>query len=334
MNVAVIRGLEYYVPEDTLTNEELSSLFPNWPPGKIEAKTGICKRFIAGPGVLASDLAYCAAKKLLARPCFDEEQIDYLLFCTQSPDYSLPTSACILQSRLGLPTSCGAMDFNLGCSGYVYGLSVAKGLIETGQCRNVLLLTGETYSKHMSPSDFSVRSLFGDAGTATWIGHDNSLDTGNVPIGPFVFGTDGSGCDRLILRKGSLRENEVGNNSDDGRLYMNGPDVYAFTLKTVPAAVATLLNKANKNIDEIDFFVFHQANKYMLENLRVKANIPEHKFIYALRDFGNTVSCTIPIALKTAAQEVSGFGGSVMLVGFGVGYSWAATILNLCGQEF
>lgn len=326
---AILREIEYYTPQGSLSNEQLATLFPQWSPEKIESKTGIRNRYIASSTEFASDLAYEAACKLFARGGFDCRDVDYLLFCTQSPDYVLPTTACLLQSRLGLSTSCGSLDFNLGCSGYVYGLSVAKGLVESGQCRNVLLLTGETYSKHIHPENFSVRSIFGDAGTATWIGSDQYATGQSGALGPFVFGTDGSGFNRLIVRKNSLRESDVDPKNSDGCLYMNGADVYSFTLRTVPNAINRLLEVSDMKMDEIDFFVFHQANRYMLENIRLKMGIPEDKFIYAIRDFGNTVSCTIPIAIRTALEKTPGFGGKVMLVGFGVGYSWAATILHL-----
>jgi 3-oxoacyl-[acyl-carrier-protein] synthase-3 len=329
MAFAVLRAIEFHTPDNRLTNDDLALIFPKWPADKIEAKTGIRNRFIANSNELASDLAYEAGLKILKVNCVDRKEIDYLLFCTQSPDYVLPTTACLLQNRLGLSNSCGSLDFNLGCSGYVYGLSIAKGLIESGQCRNVLLLTGETYSKHLNPDDFSVRSIFGDGGTATWIGSESAPAPPSGSYGPFVFGTDGSGFDRLIVRKGSLREGGLLDNEMSGCLFMNGPDVYSFTLKTVPNAVNELLQTAGMNLADIDFFVFHQANRYMLENIRIKIGIPEDRFVYAMSDFGNTVSSTIPIAIKAASETIAGFGGNIMLVGFGVGYSWAATILRL-----
>jgi 3-oxoacyl-[acyl-carrier-protein] synthase-3 len=329
MVVAVLRGIEYHTPQGRLSNDQLAALFPQWSAEKIESKTGIRNRYIASPTEFASDLAYEAGCKLFAKDGFDRREVDYLLFCTQSPDYVLPTTACLLQNRFGLPTSCGSLDFNLGCSGYVYGLSIAKGLVESGQCRNVVLLTGETYSKHIHPENFSVRSIFGDGGTATWIGREENSSGQTGTFGPFVFGTDGSGFDRLIVRRNSLREFEYVGNNVDGCLYMNGPDVYSFTLRAVPNAVSQLLELSKLKLDDIDFFVFHQANRYMLENIRLKIGIPEKKFIYAMSDFGNTVSCTIPIAIRIASETTPGFGGRIMLVGFGVGYSWAATILRL-----
>lgn len=329
---AVIRAIEYHLPERVLTNGELGDAFPDWGIEKIAAKTGIIERRLAGPRECASDLAVAAAQKLFASGACGPEEVDFLLFCTQSPDYFLPTTACILQQRLGLPTGTGALDFNLGCSGFVYGLSLAKGLIETGQATRVLLLTGETYSKFLRPDDRGTRPLFGDAAAATLIEDRAEAPPGGLPwIGPFVFGTDGGGMRNLIVSGGAMRqENGGGGEGASGRpghLHMNGPEIFAFTLRVVPRAVSDLLAKAGRTIDDIDLFVFHQANRHMLEHLREKTGIPQEKFVLALRHCGNTVSSTIPIALKDAAENgLLRPGALVMVVGFGVGYSWGATL--------
>ena len=260
-----------------------------------------------------------------------------MLLCTQSPDYFLPTTACTLQSRLGIPTSAGALDFNLGCSGYIYGLGLAKGLIESGQAHNILFLTGETYSKFIHPDDRSVRTIFGDAGSATLL-QGVPMESAIEPIGPFVYGTDGRGAKNLIVHAGALRkaalEGEVEKDAFDNirgpeNLYMNGAEIFAFTLRTVPAAVEAVLQKAEISLDDVDLFVFHQANEFMLKHLRAKIGIPEHKFVLSMRDVGNTVSSTIPIALRNCLDQGRLQPGSrVLLVGFGVGYSWGATILR------
>ncbi|MEN9282535.1 MAG: hypothetical protein RLZZ179_28 [Verrucomicrobiota bacterium] len=325
-----ISGIDYHLPGISLTNEELSGLFPDWDAQKIGAKTGIENRWIAGADELSSDLAEAAARKLFGRLAVEASSIDFVLFCSQTPDYLLPTTACLLQNRLGIPTTAGALDFNLGCSGYVYGLSLAKGLVESGQASRLLLLTGETYSKLLDPGDRSVRTIFGDAGTATLVvrgGTDESA------MGPFVFGTDGSGAANLICRRFGWRrdpEEVPGRES----LWMNGPEIFNFTLRAVPAAVDNLLSKADRKLDEVDLFVFHQANEYMLEHLRRKMAIPAGKFWVSMRDCGNTVSNSIPIALRDA--EVAGrlrVGDLVMLVGFGVGYSWGATLVRWGGDQ-
>jgi 3-oxoacyl-[acyl-carrier-protein] synthase-3 len=337
--LAAVRAIEYHLPEGTITNEELSREFPEWSLDKIAAKTGIVQRHVAGPGECASDLAFAAARKLFASGACRPEEIDFLLLCTQSPDYFLPTTACLLQDRLGLPTTAGALDYNLGCSGFVYGLSLAKGLIETGQAANVLLLTAETYSKFLHRHDRSVRALFGDAAAATLVQARADVPSGGLPwIGPFVFGTDGKGCENLIVPAGGMRRpsgcptpHPAGDKERfPDNLYMNGPEIFTFTLQTVPAAVKALLARAGRTMDDVDRFVFHQANRYMLEHLRNKIRIPEEKFVVALSHCGNTVSSTIPIALAEARRNGQLPPGTLaMLVGFGVGYSWGATLIRM-----
>ena len=342
---AVIKGIEYHLPEGRLTNSDLATQFPEWSVEKIEQKTGIAERRIAAPDECSSDLAIAAAKKLFATGACQPAEIDFVLLCTQSPDYFLPTTACIIQDRLGIPMTSGALDFNLGCSGYVYGLGLSKGLIETLQARNVLLLTAETYSKFIHPRDKSVRTLFGDAATATLIGGvtATSFEQDDECIGPFVFGTDGSGAHNLIVRTGGMRQRYAegtaivepdaeGNFRGPDNLYMNGSEIFTFTLRTVPESVQTLLQRSHKNLEDIDLFVFHQANQYMLEHLRKKLKLPPEKFCMAMRDCGNTVSSTIPIALKHALEEGKLRPGNLaMLVGFGVGYSWGATLIRWAG---
>lgn len=326
---AAVSAIDYHLPETVLTNDELARAFPGWTPGKIAAKTGIVERRIAAPEECASDLAAAAARKLFARGVCRPEDIDFLLLCTQSPDYFLPSTACILQERLGLPTSAGALDFNLGCSGFVYGLGLARGLVETGQASNVLLLTAETYSKFLHPDDRSVRPLFGDAAAATLVQARPDAPPGGLPwIGPFVFGTDGKGKDNLIVPTGGMRRPN-GEQTATGHLSMNGPEIFTFALEVVPPAVHTLLTRAGKTIDDVDLFVFHQANRYMMEHLREKLSIPAEKFVIALSHVGNTVSSTIPIALTDAmGRGLLPPGKLVMLVGFGVGYSWSATLMR------
>jgi 3-oxoacyl-[acyl-carrier-protein] synthase-3 len=333
---AAISAVEYYLPEGVLTTEALSQEFPEWSVEKIDQKTGIRTRHIASADECSSDLACRAAEKLFESGACTRDAIDYVLLCTQSPDYFLPTTACILQNRLGIPTTAGALDFNLGCSGYVYGLGLAQGLIETGQAQNVLLITAETYSKFLHAQDRSVRTIFGDAAAATLI---TAVPSAEPLIGPYVYGTDGSGAEWLMVRTGGMRErrtgvaetreDDSGNLRSDDNLYMNGPEIFSFTLSAVPAAVAAVLKKSGLSQNDIDLFVFHQANKYMLDTLRRKIGIPADKFLITMSDCGNTVSSTIPIALKHAQLERRLQSGSrVMLVGFGVGLSWAATLVR------
>jgi len=324
---ANIKAISYYLPEKILSNDDLSEEFPEWSVEKITSKTGIKKRHIADKTETSLDLGIKSANKLLRENNIEPTSIDYIIFCTQSPDYYLPTSACIIQNELGLTTSCGAIDFNLGCSGYIYGLSLSKALIESGQAENVLLITAETYSKFLHREDKSNRSIFGDGATSTLL---SKCETGSIL--DFVLGTDGSGKDNLIVKNGALRNKRENNddiNSGD-YLYMSGSEIFVFTLKMVPMVVAGLLKKNKMQMEDIDLVIFHQANKYMLETLRKKINIPESKFYYFLEEVGNTVSSTIPIALSNAIKSKRVCkGNKIMLVGFGVGYSWGGTIIEI-----
>lgn len=323
---AAIRAIAYHLPEGRLTNDELAAQFPEWPADKIEAKLGVKNRPIAAADECSSDLAYQAAIKLFDKVELDRQQIDYVILCTQTPDYLLPTTACLLQQRLGLSKRCGAIDINLGCSGYVYGLGLAKGLIESGQARRVLFLTGETYSKLLHPSDKSTRTLFGDAGSATLIEATDSCDE---RIGPFVYGSDGSGGDHLIVRRGGFRQPGLPVDADTG-LLMNGGEIFAFSVREVSKAVQSLLTLSGLQIDDVKQFVFHQANSHMLGFLRQKCGIAADKFVMDFEGTGNTVSNTIPIALGNLmdSHQVQ-TGDKIMLVGFGVGLSWGACMISL-----
>lgn len=333
--MAFVNSIAYYLPERRLTNEELSGNFPEWSVDKISSKTGIYSRPVAAKDEFASDMAIKAAEKLFAEQNISKEAIDFILLCTQSPDYFLPTTACILQDKLGLRKNTGALDFNLGCSGFVYGLALAKGLIDGRMAGNVLLITSETYSKFIHPKDKSNLTIFGDAAAATLISGKGSGGS----IGHFDFGTDGSGAGNLMVKQGGLRyppngelaerSDDFGNITNDANLYMNGPEIFNFTIAEIPKLIAETLARNGVAQDDIDVFVFHQANRYMLNYLRKKLAVPEEKFYIYLEDCANTVSSTIPIALHQAIKEGKVAPGSKVLVaGFGVGYSWAGTVLQ------
>ncbi len=323
---AILRAIDYHLPEDTLSNDDLRREFPEWDLDRIKCKTGIIKRRIARPDECASDLAFRAAQRRFARGVCRPEDVDFLILCTQSPDYFLPTTACLLQKQLGLATTIGALDVNLGCSGYIYGLGLAKGLIETGQASNVLLLTADTYSKFIHTTDRSVRTIFGDGAAASLI--QASPPGKECSIGPFVYGTDGQGAANLIVRGGGMRHRGAspGDGSPVGppvQLSMNGPEIFHFTMRQVPECLDRLLERTGRSLDQIDLFVFHQANKYMLEHLREKLRLPREKFFVGMEEFGNTVSASIPIALAPGRRaRASQARDSGRPVGFGVGYSW------------
>ena len=327
---AFIKHIEYYLPKNALSNQELSTIFPDWDADKIYNKLGINNRFIAKKDETASVLAIRAAELLFENNPVLKSDIDYIIYCTQSPDYFLPTSSCIIQDQLNLSIHCGAIDINQGCSGYIYGLGLAKGLIAGGLAKNVLFLTAETYSKYIHHSDKSNRTIFGDAATATLIS-----DSGILKIDDMYFGTDGKGAKKLIVENGGAKnpkrthsENETNFDKKDF-LFMDGPEVFNFTLEIVPILLKNTLEKNNLIQQDIDYFIFHQANKYLLDNLRKKINIPEEKFYNNIRDTGNTVSCTIPIAIKnTLLNNSLTSKNKILLAGFGVGFSWSGCILT------
>jgi 3-oxoacyl-[acyl-carrier-protein] synthase-3 len=330
---AYIKGISYYLPDKVLSNQDLLKDFPEWSVEKVASKIGILERHIAGEEETSADMAVSAAENLIKEFSIDRESIDFVMLCTQSPDYFLPASACSIQDRLGLRTDTGAFDFNQGCSGYIYGLSLAKGLILAGIAKNILLITSETYSKFIHPRDKSNRTIFGDAAAATLISGD-----GFAEIMAFSLGTDGRGAKNLIVKTGGMRErmirqdiklDEDGNPSSSDNLFMNGTEIFNFTLETVPVLVSRTLATNNLKQEEIDLFVFHQANRYMLEFLRKKLKIETERFFYYMEKVGNTVSSTVPIALKAAMESGKISKSSrVLIAGFGVGYSWGGTVLR------
>ncbi len=326
---AFIKAISYFLPDTVVTNEQLAKEFPEWTVEKIANKVGIKERRIANRDTFSSDLAIAAANKLFSEHQIDPSEIDFVLLCTQSPDYFLPTTACIVQDKLGIPTSAGALDFNLGCSGYVYGLGLAKGLIGTGQAKNVLLITSETYSKFIHKMDKGNRTIFGDAAAATMVSTQ-----GFAEIQGFSYGTDGKGASKLIVKKGGLRypiEPEDINNTEQGdqHLFMNGSAIFNFTADRIPELIDNTLRVNDKNLDQIDLFIFHQANAFMLEHVRKKLDIPLEKFMLYMEKVGNTVSSTIPIAIKDAMDDLCiEQNQSILLAGFGVGYSWAGVVIQ------
>jgi len=330
---STIKKISCYLPQRILTNQELQREFVDWSAEKIEAKTGIRERHVVGEDETSLDLAIQASK--IALEDYDKDKIDFVLLCTQSPDYFLPTTSCILHEKLGLPSRTGAFDFNLGCSGYIYGLALAKSLLTSKMSRSVLLVTAETYSKFIHPRDKGNRTIFGDGSAATIIEYsedENILD--------FVLGTDGRGACNLIVRNGALRKphdpkapeipDDSGAIPTDNYLYMNGPEIFNFTIDVVPKLVIEVLEKNHRSLEDMSYIIFHQANKFILAYLRKKMKIPESKFYINMLNVGNTVSSTIPIALKDSLMQGKiKKGDEVLLIGFGVGYSWGGCIIRI-----
>jgi 3-oxoacyl-[acyl-carrier-protein] synthase III len=331
---AYIKAISYYLPQNKVSNQELLKDFPEWSVEKVAKKIGVSERHIAAENETSADMAVSAATKLFTEHNIDPGEIDFTMLCTQSPDYFLPTSACIIQHKLGIPVISGALDFNQGCSGFVYGLALAKGLIAGGIAKNILLITSETYSKFTHPRDKVNRTIFGDAAAATIVSTEGFAEIKN-----FSLGTDGNGAENLIVKTGGMRTpdkkmdlhfDEAGNPVSSDHLFMNGTEIFNFTLEMVPVLVQKTLENNNITKEDVDLFVFHQANKYMLNFLRKKIKIPEDKFYYYMENVGNTVSSTIPLAIHSALQENKiTTGNKVLLAGFGVGYSWAGCVLEM-----
>ena len=327
MKYAAIGPIAVHYPQRVETNEELKRAFPSWDMDVIYEKTGIAARHIAAADECASDLAVAAAEKLFSRHGIDRQSIDFLLLCTQTPDYPLPTTACLLQTRLGLPTSVGALDFNLGCSGFVYGLALADGLIRLGSCRRVLLITAETYSKYIDPADRSLRTIFGDAAAATLV------EAAAAPtLSGFKFGTDGEGADTLLVTKGGARPAQDAIQPRHRKrwssdLYMDGPSLISFTVAQVPKLIDQILEVAQLDKSAIDLYLLHQATKKMLEQLQLRLNVGDDRMPLLLEHCGNTVSSTIPILIDHLRREARlPPDMRSLLVGFGVGWSWAGCV--------
>ncbi|WP_433626934.1 3-oxoacyl-ACP synthase III family protein [Chryseobacterium cucumeris] len=320
-----ISKIEYYLPQQVLTNEDLEKQFPEWSSERIQEKVGISQRHISSDSETVLDMAVQSSEKIFEN--YDRNKVDFILFCTQSPEYFLPTTACILQDRLGLRKNIGAIDFNLGCSGFVYGLAFAKGLIAGGIAKSILLVTSETYTKHIHPDDKGNRSIFGDASASAIIEKYEGNDY------QFCLGTDGSGAENLMVKKGAFKKDfELNPEHEFGpeNIYMNGPEIFNFTIENIPGLVKETLEVNSMTMDDIDHFVFHQANSFMLNYLRKKTKIPAEKFYIDMEKTGNTVSATIPIALKNMMDKgMLKQGDKVLMAGFGVGYSWGATIMEI-----
>jgi len=317
----VIKAIEYYLPPKTEDGNTLKKYNPDWCIEDIEQKTGIQLRYISDPEQTVSDMAVLACEKLFESGVYRED-IDLLVLITQSPDYALPSSACILQDRLGLRKSCIAFDVNLGCSGFVYGLAIVGSMIEGGLAKKGLLVCSEKYTKYIDKSDRTCRPIFSDAASATLL-----VSSDGDMIGPFEMGTDGSGFQNLIVPSSDMLS--LNKNAHKGKLYMDGAKIFMFTMATIPKCVTALLDKAGIKIGEINLFIFHQASKLVMDSIIRRLELPEEKVFVNYQKVGNTVSASIPIALKDALDEKRlKNGDKVMLIGFGVGYSWGGCLVN------
>jgi 3-oxoacyl-[acyl-carrier-protein] synthase III len=338
---AYIKALSFYVPENKITNVDLKKINSDIDEEKLQTKIGLQERYYTADDETALDLAVKAAEKIFEEYQIDRKDIDFVVLCTQSPDYYLPTSACILQDRLGLGKDVGAFDINLGCSGFEYSLSVCQGLIQTNEnISNILLVTAETYSKYVNKKDTGILPVFGDGASATLVAARQSAES---YIGPFKFGTDGSGCKNLIVPAGGARlakskatqqeqTDALGRTRTQENIFMDGRRLYSFSLRVVPKVINELIQAANTSLDEIDFFIFHQTNKYLIHQIADLLGIDREKCLINLHKFGNTVSSTVPIVIKDAVDQgiiKLDYSANVILCGFGVGYSWSACKVRL-----
>jgi 3-oxoacyl-[acyl-carrier-protein] synthase III len=317
-----IEAIAYRLGSRVETGADLARDNPGWNVDEIERKTGVRTRHLAAAGETAADIAAAAARDLLDRGV-DAARIGALIFVTQSPDHLLPTTACLLQDRLGLPKTCIAFDINQGCSGFVYGLGVSASLIHSGLADRVLLLCADTYSRYIGADDRACRPLFSDGAAATLITRQ-----GGASMGPFVFGTDGSGAANLIVKGGGARD-AGSEQASPPRLEMKGSQVFMFTMSAVPKVVHSLLEAGDVPVDGVDLFVFHQASAIVLDNIGRHLKLPPGKMYSNLERVGNTVSASIPIALADALEEKRlRDGQTVLLCGFGVGFSWGGVLLR------
>ena len=319
---AGIKEIEYYLPPEMEDSQVLLRENPDWPIEDIEQKTGIKTRHLAGD-LSVVDLAERAAEKLF-KSKVDRESIDFLVLVTQSPLHVLPASACLLHNKLKLNSNCLAFDINLGCSGYVYALALCGSLIEAGIAQQGLIICSETYSKYIAPQDRTCRPLFSDGAAASLIARTTE-DT----LGPFEMGTEGAGYENLIVCSDEDPSSPRGN-----KLFMNGSKVFMFTMDMVPKCVNTLLEKSGITTHDVDLFIFHQASKLVIDNLVRRLDLPYDKVFTNYETIGNTVSASIPIAMKQAIEGGKMHkGDNVMLIGFGVGYSWGACMLTYGGDS-
>lgn len=344
-----INAISYYFPEKSYSNKEIIEDYIKYCPEQnrieiteddIVKQCGIVKRYASEIEETAKDIGNKSAQKLFEEWSIDKSKIDYLIFISDALDYKGPTTACVMQYDLGLSENCAAIDVLHGCTGYIYGLSLAKALISSGQCENVLIVTADTPTKVVHPADIDLRAIFSDAGASTLVSNRKLEGFLNWEIGNFIFGTDGKGEKNLFVERSAtknaadiewLKQHEhIPGGLRRGRMLMNSPQIFLFALRKVPSLINQVLEKNKQDFEKIDYFVLHQANGQMLEFIRKRLKIPEEKFIINIAEIGNTVSATIPIALKQMVEENKpSKNNKLFLGGFGIGYSWGGTIITV-----
>lgn len=333
-NIA-LKGIAAAVPSQEESNWDYDLLTESEKKLLIKT-TGVEKRRRAPKGMATSDLCFAAAEKLLEELKWDKDEVDALIFVSQSSDYYLPATAIILQDRLGLPKSCLAFDIGLGCSGYVYGLSVLGSILSASGLKKALLMAGDVSTATCSVEDKSTYPLFGDAGTVTAIQFDDTA----API-TFSLNSDGSGYKAIIILDGGVRNlaspesfelKEIGKGIKRAglNLALNGLDVFNFSVTEIPASIKEFLQKTEKQPEDFDYFVMHQANKLMNETIRKKTAFPVEKVPYSISKYGNTSSASIPLTIVSELKDKIADGETeFLLAGFGVGLSWGIASLKV-----
>ena len=313
--MSVIRAIGTYLPERVVGNDELIERF-GWDRTFLEEKLGIHERRIAAEGEGAADMGVAAAEDLFAKcPDLRREDVQLLVLCTQNPDYGLPHSSALVQDRLGLPHTTACFDIGLGCSGYVYGLAIVRGMLETLGLDHALLITSDPYSKVIDPADRGTSPLFGDGAAATWISREGA----GGRIGEVVFGTDGGGARNLIV------EPDEGGTSC---LSMNGRAIFEFMLTTVPDEIGRACAANGIAQDDVDVYLLHQASNHMLSQLIRRTGLDPAVVPIRIGQTGNLVSSSIPFLIADLAREGTLAGKTALLSGFGVGLSWATGVVR------
>jgi 3-oxoacyl-[acyl-carrier-protein] synthase-3 len=320
-----IEHIEYYLPDNIITNDDLVHRFPHLNAEEIYRTTGVKERRHTTPEFIMSNMVVQVVENLFSNLPELRNEIDGIILVGHGYDYRAPVTSAIIQYKLKLNNNCIALDVPHGCTGYINGLAISNGLLETGTCNKILLLTGDTPSYVIAKDNSELLSIFSDSASL-------SILTKSSNYCKFVVGTDGSGYQNLMVHSsGSI---EPYNISDTrlkyGEMVMNGKEIFLFAVRTVPKLIADTLLKNNLNKDDIAYFVFHQANSFMLDVLRRKLKIEKERFFNDITFTGNTVSSSIPIALKTLMeQQKIKRGDKLLLAGFGLGYTWGATVIEL-----
>ncbi len=333
MQTAYINNIDYALANNPIHNSQLAVEYPDYPAEVILKNSGVATRYVVDHGTVCSDFAAEKSNAIIEKLGIDKSTIDFLIYCTEAPDYIAPASSTILHRKLGLKSQCGTFDVQFGCSGYTYGLLLAKSLIESGAASTVLFITADIPSQVVSKKDKALRFLFSDAVSLSLITSEKK----GYQLGQFIKGTDGNGEEALRVENSGFNNprnadwftNAATKDLPVGRMTMDGTAVFRFSLKVVPQVIEETLAKNQLKMENIDLFIFHQASQIILKSLQRKLKIDDNRIFNNIEKVGNTVSASIPIALSQALEcgKIKK-NMNIMIVGFGIGFSWSATVLN------